>query len=72
MLRRIKISAIVFFLFILLFPLSMGSVALPPKMIILDKAKVRALMHYHGVLWIRIRNGRLTFIRHGHLIVVKK
>ena len=64
--------AIVFSLFILLVPLSMGSVALPPKMIVLDKARVKALMHYHGVLWMRIRDGRLTFTRHGHLIVVEK
>ena len=64
--------AIVLFLFILLVPLSMGSVALPPKMIVLDKARVKALMHYHGVLWMKIRDDRLTFTRHGYLIVVKK
>ena len=63
--------AIVLFLFILLVPLSMGSVALPPKMIVLDKAKVKALMHYHGVLWMRIKEGRLTFKRHGYLIVLR-
>ena len=56
----------------LLFPSSMGSVAIPPRLIMPNVPLIQRIMRHHGTLWMRLQDDHWEFVRQGYKVTVKE
>ena len=68
--RKMK-TLLGFVLLCVLFPSSMGYVAVPPRSIVPNMVLIQKIMRHHGTLWMRLRDDHWEFVRQGHKVRVK-